>query len=644
MTSDLLQGNKSNKSNYNPTNFQEQEATRSRDQVDPTQFGPQTTLSALVASHTGNLVINESHVLATINPVVEQIAKDKGVTVITLSSKDHPGLLADYILPASITRSGTHFVKPHVLCSTVVPNLGMWEVPVGPIKVMLPRNVADMLDAETVQEAIIETYAAKVGIPKERVVLLGEAYLSEEFTAMTPEVLRKTLERYIVSTLISLNFIFSEPDVSLISYQTLTGLGYTPELKISSSKGDLYRPMSISGQPLPAHAVIEVSAEKTARNQDNNRNGRTDIFTSGSHDRYVATNATVVLDVVFASQVSNNPNDHVPKSHFLAPLLVITNTNFGDSKFNTAGIVSKMLAVLGALAYASEGCATWLNLAIAQQQQFENTKKGNARGIATNWQTLPWCGGAPVIAFDATKSNGQEMAGVLLDPDIGYIYPEPLVSLDLSRGGESGSVDAILLEVFGGNPEALKQVLAALDAATGNRFSAALGNNPIFEPDYDMIVPDGVGNFGGELRNLREITLPAVATRANQSGDMSIVENWKQYQLSTKLNSETALAAVYDQVYCTMCTNLQVNSFYHRLMLTPACVAALENAFYARDTKLGGSLTIRDQANLPAWSVGSQGRTGGLRYTGGVSSSHVTRGGYSTASRGFGYGGNRFNR
>lgn len=643
MTSDLLK-NKGNNSGYNPTNFQEQEVTRSRDQVDPTQFGTQSTLSSLIASVTGNLIINESHVLSTVNPVIEQIAKEKGITLVTLSSKEHPGLLADYIVVASITTSGHHYIKPHLLCATAIPSLGMWEVPVGPIKVMLPRNAADMLDASTVQEAIKASYATKQGISETRVVALGEDYLREDFTGMSPEVLRKTLERYVLSSFIAMTYIFAEPSVSLISYKTITERGYAPELKISSAKGDLYRPVSMSGQPLPAHAVIEVSAEKAARNQDNNRNGRTDIFTNGSHDRYVATNASVVLDVVFASQVSNNPNDPVSKTHFLAPLLVITNTNFGEAKFTTGGIVGKMLAVLGALAYASEGCATWLNLAIAQQQQFEGAKKGNTRGIAANWQTLPWCGGAPVIAFDATKSNGQEMAGVLLDPDIGYIYPEPLIALDLSRGSESGSVDFILLEVFKGNPTAKDQFLAALDAATENRFSAALGNNPIFEHDYDMVVPDGTGNFGGEIHNLREITLPAVATRAHQAGDMSIVENWKRYQLSTKGDSETNLAAVYDQVYCTMCTNLQVTSYYHRLMLTPACVAALENAFYAIDSQLGGSLAIRDQANLPAWSVGSQGRTGGLRYTGGVSSSRINRGGYSTAARGFSYGGNRFVR
>lgn len=650
--SDLVKEENNGKQNYNPASFHQQEASVHRNQVDPTGGTPTSTLGALFANNVGNLLINESHVLASINPVVDAIVRDKGLnlnrgfSVVTLSSKDHPGLLADYIV-VGIERNKSHYIKPMLICSTVTVQLTSYEVPVGPIKTQLPRTPADLMDAKAVQEAIDSVYASKVGITTDRLGVLGESYLHDDFAAMSAETLRKVLEQYITLALMELNFIFAETAQPIISYANLTAMGYSPELRVSSTKGDLYRPITTGGTAIPSHAVIEISAEKYNKDQNQMRNGRTDIFSGGGNDRYVAANASIVLDLILSRKPVNQ--NEPPHSQFLAPLICITATNFGNSKRDTAGIVSKFLGVIGALIYARENngisMATWFNLAIDQQQRFEQGGKNGGKGITANWQTIPWAGRMvkDLIKFDATKSNGQEMAEVLLDQANGFIYPGPLFAMDLSRGSESGAVDSILLEAFNGSEPAMAQVLSALDAATDGRFSAFLGNAPIFMNGYDMVIPDGEGMFNGEIRNLREITLPAVATRAYASNDTAIIDSWLNYQLSTVGNSESNLAAVYDQVYASMGTNVRITSMYHRLLLTPEFVGALEKAFFD-STQRGGALSLRDNANLTSWASVGQGHHGGLRYSNGVGSSNVNYGGYSNASRGYGIGGNRFSR
>ena len=640
-------GNK--QAEYNPTQFSEQEASAPREYINPTgNSGTPSTLAAAFASLSGAHGLNTSSLLQAIQPALEAIKKETNIDTVTLSASEAPGIFADYIIPF-IKVGNKYAITRLLLTRTVNIQLGSAEVPVGHTKVFVARNASDILDAKPVLEAVIHAFAAKVGASPNSVLPFGDMLVSDDLASFTPDALKATLTRYISARVVELNYIFNESSNSVLAVEKLVKSGYSRDLKVDSSKGDITRYTDVQGNIVPAHAVITVSIERNdEQSRGDTRNDRLSFFETNRGDSYSAASAAIILDLVRTQMMPSTRPDNSPATQFLAPNLVITQTNIGPAQGSAAGIASKLLAIVGSLIYArsngSRSDATWFNLAVAQQQRFEQSGK-NPKGNVSNWQVIPAYGyaGAP-IAFDATKSEGAEMAEVLLDEKNGFIHPRPLISLDLSRTSNTASVDSILIDAFEGDGNAIAQVIAVMDNITGSQFSQYLGNAPFFDPGSCIIVPDGTAVLNGETISLREITTQSLATRFHQSNQS--MEDWFEYQSSTPVNNATNYAAVYSTVFNGGLTNVNIVGTYNRLQLTNEFIAALEKSFFTerRVDKYDVGLRLVDLSKLKSYGNVGYSHSGGRSYTGGISSGNVSYGSYAGATHGYSRGGTRFTR
>lgn len=303
--------------------------------------------------------------------------------------------------------------------------------------------------------------------------------------------------------------------------------------------------IDLAGQPVRSDVVLEVN--ELARNEENR--GEYRFHGDAASDNLLQINGyfDLTYDPVLSSVAAgygqahqaSNPNEL--KTY--KPRFVVTNVDSlsaCDLTLQLLGLATTQVLPLGDHHIAS---------LIEQHRAGERAMEGNInlRDIGAIGLEVPTAMNMMMPGVEPPKPARFPTAGAnVSDETLATIIrtyvsgPDTQISMDVPEGGPSTWMTAVFAAAAEGDPVAIKEIFAAADVLTGNRFSeiytTACGGR-MLDPVFNDNLTVNLGSYmsKNQLRDIRDLDYLAVL---NMSGDMSLetINNWSNLQANSSVD------------------------------------------------------------------------------------------------------------